>query len=84
MVVALSTCQCTAIHEICQLSLSVRGYLRKPAQNRPQMRKKLLQKCFVHCNHYCKITPQISILDRFFMDVRAKGHMVLFNFFPPF
>ena len=56
----------------------------KPAQNRPQMRKKLLQKCFVQCNRYCKITTQISIFDRFFMDVRAKGPMMWFNFFSPF
>ena len=72
MVIALSICRCTAIHKICQLGLFVRGYLMKPARNRPQMRKKLLQKCFVQCNHYCKITTRISIFDRFFYGCQSQ------------
>ena len=82
MVVALSICQCTAIRKICQLGLSVRGYLMKPAQDRPQMRKKPLQKWFVHCNRYCKITTRISIFARFFYGCQGqRSHDVVQLFF---
>ena len=57
----------------------------KPAQNRPQMRKKPLQKCFVQCFvTIVKLPHESRFLIDFFMDVRAKGHVMLLNFFPPF
>ena len=82
MVVTLSICQCTVIHKICQLEFSVRGYLMKPAQDCPQMRKKPLQKWFVHCNRYCKITTRISIFARFFYGCQGqRSHDVVQLFF---
>ena len=84
MVIALSICRCTAIHKICQLGLFVRGYLMKPARNRPQMRKNRYKNVLSNVITIVKLPHESRFFINFFMDVRAKGHMMLFNFFPPF
>ena len=56
----------------------------KPAQNRPQMRKNRYKNVLSIVITIVKLPHKSRFLIGFFMDVRAKGHMVLFNFFPPF
>ena len=56
----------------------------KSAKNGLQMRKKRYKNVLSIVISIVKLPHKSRFLISFFMDVRAKGHMVLFNFFPPF
>ena len=72
LVVALSVCRNVAINNIYQLSLSIDEFLVKMAQNCPQIRRKASQKFPNQCKHWCVITTQISIFDRFFYESKRQ------------